>query len=90
MLFGDFMYPTVRFGAVFRNQESYDAVRCGLAHASHKAYIILLLKIVDDAKSHTIIIQKSKAINSGIERRHGTTDEAVREREQEAGRAGGL
>ena len=23
------MYPTVRFGAVFRNEESYDAVRCG-------------------------------------------------------------
>ena len=23
------MYPTVRFGAVFRNLESYGAVRCG-------------------------------------------------------------
>ena len=27
MLFGDFMYPTVRFGADFRNQESYGTVR---------------------------------------------------------------
>ena len=27
MLFGDFTYPTVRFGADFRNQESYGTVR---------------------------------------------------------------
>ena len=26
---GAFMYPTARFGAGFRNKESYGAVRCG-------------------------------------------------------------
>ena len=29
MTFGAVITPTVRFGEVFRNQESYGAVRCG-------------------------------------------------------------
>ena len=48
------------------------------SHIRHGLYIISLLQIVGSTKVHTII-KRSKAIHFGRDRRHGTTDKAVRE-----------
>ena len=44
------MYPTVRFGAVFRNQESYGAVRCGFEEGKNPT---VLFGAVNRAEPHT-------------------------------------
>ena len=61
-----------------------------LEPASQSLYNTTAVDCRQYKRPYCTIIKKSRAINFGRELKHGTTDEAVRKWEQEAGRTGDL